>query len=41
MNAAIDTTLSDERVLHVNETPAVVSARDLVRRYGQGAVRRS
>ena len=29
-------TLSDERVLHVIERPAVVSARDLVRRYGQG-----
>jgi putative ABC transport system ATP-binding protein len=36
MNAAIATTLSDERVLHVNETPVVVSARDLVRRYGEG-----
>jgi putative ABC transport system ATP-binding protein len=36
MNAAIANTLSDERVLHVNETPAVVSARDLFRRYGQG-----
>ncbi len=36
MNAAIDTTLSDERVLHLHERPAVVSARDLVRRYGRG-----
>ena len=36
MNAAIDTTLSDERVLHVYEAPAVVSARGLVRRYGEG-----
>ena len=36
MNAAIDTTLSDQRVLHVQERPAVVSARGLVRRYGQG-----
>jgi len=36
MNAAIADSLSDERVLHVNKTPAVVSARDLVRRYGQG-----
>ena len=36
MNAAIDTTLSDERVLHLHEAPAVVSARDLVRRYGRG-----
>jgi putative ABC transport system ATP-binding protein len=36
MNAAIDTTLSDERVLQINERPTVVSARDLVRRYGEG-----
>jgi putative ABC transport system ATP-binding protein len=36
MNAAIDTTLSDERVLHVHEAPAVISARGLVRRYGEG-----
>jgi putative ABC transport system ATP-binding protein len=36
MNAAIDTTLSDQRVLHVQERPAVVSARVLVRRYGEG-----
>jgi ABC-type sugar transport system ATPase subunit len=36
MNAAIDTTLSDQRVLHVQERPAVVSARGLVRRYGEG-----
>jgi putative ABC transport system ATP-binding protein len=36
MNAAIADTLSDERVLRVNETPVVVSARNLVRRYGQG-----
>src|SRR3954469_3908345 len=36
MNAAIADSLADERVLHVNETPPVVSARDLVRRYGQG-----
>ena len=34
--AAIDTTLSDERVLHVHEASAVVSARRLVRRYGAG-----
>ena len=32
MNAAIDATLSDERVLQVNERPVVVSARGLVRR---------
>ena len=37
MNAAIETTLSDERVLHVHEAPAVVvAARDLDRRYGEG-----
>jgi putative ABC transport system ATP-binding protein len=36
MNAAIETTLSDERVLHVHESPPVVTARDLVRRYGEG-----
>ena len=36
MNAAIETTLSDERVLHVHDAPPVVAARDLVRRYGQG-----
>ncbi len=36
MNPATATTLSDERVLHVNEAPPVVAARDLVRRYGQG-----
>jgi len=36
MNAAIDATLSDERVLRVHEKPAVVSARGLVRRYGEG-----
>ena len=36
MNAAIDTTLSDERVLHVHATPPVVVARGLVRRYGEG-----
>ena len=31
-----ETTLSDERVLHVHEAPPVVTARDLVRRYGEG-----
>jgi putative ABC transport system ATP-binding protein len=36
VNAAIETTLSDERVLHIHETPPVVTARDLVRRYGEG-----
>ena len=36
MNAVPETTLSDERVLHVQEAPPVVSARDLVRRYGEG-----
>jgi putative ABC transport system ATP-binding protein len=36
MNAAIATTLSDERVLHVHESPPVVTARDLARRYGEG-----
>jgi putative ABC transport system ATP-binding protein len=36
MNAAIQTPLADERVLHVHERPAVVSARDIVRRYGEG-----
>jgi len=36
MNAAIDTTLSDERVLHVHEAPPVVVARGLRRRYGAG-----
>ena len=36
MNAAIDAALSDERVLRVHEKPAVVSARGLVRRYGEG-----
>jgi len=36
VNAAIETTLSDERVLHVHEAPPVVTARDLVRRYGEG-----
>ena len=36
MNAALQTTLSDERVLHVHEAPPVVTARDLVRRYGAG-----
>jgi putative ABC transport system ATP-binding protein len=34
MNAAIDTTLSDERVLHVHEAPRVVVAAGLTRRYG-------
>jgi putative ABC transport system ATP-binding protein len=34
--AAIETTLSDEHVLHRHEASAVVTARDLVRRYGQG-----
>jgi putative ABC transport system ATP-binding protein len=36
MNAMPETTLSDERVLHVHETPPAVIARDLVRRYGEG-----
>jgi putative ABC transport system ATP-binding protein len=36
MNAAIETTLSDERVLHIREAPSVVSAHGLVRRYGEG-----
>jgi putative ABC transport system ATP-binding protein len=36
MNAAIETTLSDERVLHIHEAPPVVTARGLVRRYGEG-----
>ena len=36
MNTAIGTTLSDERVLHIHEAPAVVSARGLDRRYGEG-----
>ena len=36
MNAAINATLSDERVLRVHEKPAVVSARGLIRRYGEG-----
>jgi putative ABC transport system ATP-binding protein len=36
MNAAIQTPLADERVLHVQERPAVVAARGLVRRYGEG-----
>jgi putative ABC transport system ATP-binding protein len=36
MNAAIATALSDERVLHKQDAPVVVAARDLVRRYGAG-----
>jgi putative ABC transport system ATP-binding protein len=36
MNAAIDTTLSDERVLHVHEPPPVVAAAGLTRRFGAG-----
>jgi putative ABC transport system ATP-binding protein len=36
MYTAIETALSDERVLHNHEADAVVLARDLVRRYGQG-----
>ena len=36
MSAAIDTTLSDERVLHVHEPPPVVVAAGLTRRYGAG-----
>src|SRR3954452_10810587 len=36
MNAAIQTVLSDERVLHRNGAPAVVAAHDLTRRYGDG-----
>jgi putative ABC transport system ATP-binding protein len=36
MNAAIEMPLSDERVLRVSELPTVISARGLVRRYGEG-----
>jgi putative ABC transport system ATP-binding protein len=36
MNTATATALSDERVLHKHEAPAVVTAGDLVRRYGAG-----
>ncbi len=36
MNAAIATALTDERVLHKQDAPVVVGARDLVRRYGVG-----
>ncbi len=36
MNAAIATALTDERVLHKQDAPVVVAARDLVRRYGAG-----
>ncbi len=36
MNAAIATALTDERVLHKQDAPIVVAARDLVRRYGAG-----
>jgi putative ABC transport system ATP-binding protein len=36
MNAAIATALADERVLHHHDAPAVVAARDLTRRYGEG-----
>jgi putative ABC transport system ATP-binding protein len=36
MNAAIQTALSDERVLRRNGTPAVVAAHELTRRYGDG-----
>ena len=36
MNAAIQTALSDERVLRRNGTPAVVAANELTRRYGDG-----
>jgi putative ABC transport system ATP-binding protein len=36
MQAAIETALSDERVLHQQTAPGVVVARDLTRRYGSG-----
>jgi putative ABC transport system ATP-binding protein len=36
MNAAIQTVLSDERVLHKSAAPIVVAANDLTRRYGDG-----
>jgi ABC-type lipoprotein export system ATPase subunit len=36
MNAATAHTLDDERVLHKHDAPVVVSADDLVRRYGEG-----
>src|SRR5512132_1045776 len=36
MNAATTHALADERVLHKQDAPAVVSAGDLVRRYGEG-----
>ena len=36
MNAAIQTALSDERVLHKSAQPSVVAAHDLTRRYGDG-----
>src|SRR3954452_16521570 len=36
MNAAIQTVLSDERVLHRTDNPAVVAAQELTRRYGDG-----
>ena len=36
MNAAIQTALSDERVLHKSAAPSVVAAHDLTRRYGDG-----
>jgi putative ABC transport system ATP-binding protein len=36
MNAAIATALADERVLHRHDPPAVVTAHELTRRYGEG-----
>jgi putative ABC transport system ATP-binding protein len=36
MNAATASALADERVLHKQVAPVVVSAHDLVRRYGEG-----
>jgi putative ABC transport system ATP-binding protein len=36
MNATTTHVLADERVLHKQDAPAVVSAGDLVRRYGEG-----
>ena len=36
MNAVTTHTLDDERVLHRQDAPVVVSATDLVRRYGEG-----
>jgi len=36
MNATIETALSDERILHERTEPAVVAARDVTRRFGEG-----